>query len=198
MLQKLPSAIVNLMLFRQGPQDFPWDGRIHPGLVMLAGLAIALRLALAMPIGVAAVTAMAYVGALATGARIVLRTRRLDNRFQQTYHALVATMGAFNLMMLWPFAEIAPALAQLMTAAEAGKSTADVHVDLPMASVGLIAFLEIWSLAVWAWIFRHAADVSAGSGLFIALVVNLSVGFFASLVRAIGQAIVSGAPTPAG
>lgn len=182
MLSATLTATVNLLLFRTGPQEFPYSGRFSSGLIAAAGVAIALSLSLAIPGAAAIATALATLGGLAAGSHAVLRVRRLDNRFQQTFHSLVATTAIFNLMLLWPFAEFAPALEQAVDATQKGVAPEQAQANLPMLPFFLIMVLQIWGFAVRVFIFRHAADVSVTAAVLIAFLVDFAVGSFALLM----------------
>ena len=110
MFDQLLSVTVRTLLFRAGPQDFPFDSRLLPPVIFIAVVANVMMFGQVMPAPAAAAMSAAMVGGLALVTRSVLRIRQLASRFQQTYMALLATSAVLTLALVPLFAQMAPAL----------------------------------------------------------------------------------------
>lgn len=193
MFRNVLIATLNLLLFRGGPQDFPYEPRLTAVLVTTAVLIQYAVSMVVMPPGLAAATALASIIALALATQMLLRVRKVEARFMQTYHALLAVNSLGTLAIWLPFAELAPALMKVANAPTATDPA--VAAQVPSGPLVLMMILVIWNFVANANIFRHAANLSAGVGLFVALLVWLGeqmfVGFFGTAAMAI-----FGSPTP--
>lgn len=191
MLASLFSATLRILFFRAGPQDFPYDPRLTAPLAVTAGLANGLMFMQVLPIGAALVMAIAMVGGMALGTRAVLRTRQLEARFHQTFAALLATNAALTFLLVPFFAQIAPMLREL-----AGNPELLEHPEkmtLPPGIAFIMNALNLWSFAVTASIFRHAANVSMALGLLIALVIAIGLLFFVAFAGSFAGMLFGGA-----
>ncbi|HEY9545863.1 MAG TPA: hypothetical protein VIR56_07640 [Solimonas sp.] len=176
MLASLFSATLRILFFRAGPQDFPYDPRLTAPLAVSAGLANGLMFMQVLPIGAALVMAITMVGGMALATRAILRTRQLDARYHQTFAALLATNAALTFLLVPFFAQIAPMLRELASHPEMLEHPESVK--LPPGIAFIMNALNLWSFAVTASIFRHAANVSMALGLLIALVIAVGLLFF--------------------
>lgn len=204
----LPQAFwisLRILFFRAGPEDLPYDqGRVlstaciafgvlvNAALAMMsAQAAVQMRALQAMPslyfmlaVGVAAVLAMGLF------TRLVLQARRLENRFQQTFNALLLTSSALSLVMIPPIRLLIP----LLSVAEQLRDKLAEHPELANDPATLAAlppwsllltlllpWLLIWQFAVTTFIYRRAANVQTGGGILIALLCLLSVASFKAL-----------------
>lgn len=188
MLASVLTATLNLLLFRAGPQDFPYDPRLTSWLVPIAMLVNYFVLSLVLPPIIAAAIAIAVVMALSFATRVFLRVRKLEARFMQTYHALLAVSSVMTLALMLPFSEIAPEL-QKLAAMEPGPAEPMPELQVPAWAALTMNALNIWNYAVNAHVFRHAGGMSLAGGLMVALLVAVGVLmfvlFFASFVAAI-------------
>ena len=173
MLSQAAVVALRILLFRAGPQDFPHAPQLVAPLPALAAGAYFALYAILMPPGVSLVLALASVGALALVTHSLLSARRVVNRFQQTFHALLATGLVLTLASIPPMAALAPALKQI--AANPDLLQRAGAVDAPPLASLLLNLLNIWNFAVYAHIFRHAAETRLMTGALIALFVVLSV-----------------------
>lgn len=176
MLASLFSATLRILFFRAGPQDFPYDPRLIAPLVALAGLANGLMFMQVLPIGAALVMAIAMVAGMSLATRVILRTRQLDARYHQTFAALLATNAALTFLLVPFFSQIAPMLRELASHPEILEHPEGVK--LPSGVAFIMNALNLWSFAVTASIFRHAANVSMALGLLIALLIAVGLLFF--------------------
>ncbi|TXH04518.1 MAG: hypothetical protein E6R07_07585 [Nevskiaceae bacterium] len=171
------NVTLRILVLRAGPQDFPFGAGLTPVLVLLAAAANTAVFSRVLPLPMALGIALAMVLAMAVVTRSILRARKLDNRFAQTFDALMATGAVLTLALLPPFAQIAP---QLLDLAKHPEALADPEkVQMPGLPVFVMNLLNFWSFAVTAHIFRHAANVQLWVGLFIAFLaagVSLFIG----------------------
>lgn len=195
MLQSVLLATLNLLLFRAGPQDFPYEPRLTGWLVPIAVLVNYFVLSLALPPILAGAIALAVVIALSFATRLFLRTRRLEERFFQTYHALLAVSSVMTLALMVPFSEVAPELEKL-AAMDPGASDSPPAIQVPAWAAFTMNALNIWNVAVNANIFRHAGNTGVAAGLLVSFLVAVGVLvfvlFFASFIAAVLS--VGGAP----
>ncbi|MBV8063252.1 MAG: hypothetical protein JOY51_06625 [Nevskia sp.] len=204
----LPQAFwisLRILFFRSGPEDLPYDqGRVLSiaciafGVLVNAALATIsaqaavethLLSAAASPIQVLAVGAVAVL-AMGLFTRLALQARRLDNRFQQTFNALLLTSSLISLLMVFPSQQSLPHLLEmneyLAQLSEHPEQLADpAHAPLlsPAATFWslLLSGLLVWQFAVTIFIYRRAANVRTGGGILIALLCLLSIASFKAL-----------------
>ncbi len=173
MLQQAATVALRILLFRAGPQDFPHAPQLVALLPALAAAAYFAVFAILLPPGVSAVIALASVGALALVTHSLLSARSLSARFQQTFHALLATGLVLTLASIPAMSALAPALKQIAADPELLKQPGAVQTSTA-ASLVLNA-LNVWNLAVYAHIYRHATGTRLWTGALIALFVAFSV-----------------------
>lgn len=190
---KVLNAVFNLLLFRAGPGEFPYDLRLGGVLIPLAALIGYAVQVIVYPPAVAAAMSLATIMGLAFATRVVLRIRGVEARFTQTYHALLAVNGVMTLG-LWPaLSALAPELQRISkdpSLLEGGSAAA----SLPTGPAALIVLLSIWNFAVNAYIFNHAANLGPWRGISVALIVALSLQLFVLFFAALAAAITG---TPA-
>lgn len=207
----LPQAFwtsLRILFFRAGPEDFPFDpGRglgvacIAFGLIANSALAmsmgeLALRMhavhempstALVIAVGVASVLAMGLF------TRLTLQVRQLENRYQQTFNALLVTSSITSLALVPLVHLLAPMLG---TAQEMSEKLAE-HPELANDPATLAAlppwsmlltlvlpWVVVWQFAVTTFIYRRAANVHTGGGVLIAVLCLLSIASFKALFAA--------------
>lgn len=195
LLQSVLAATLKLMLFRAGPQDFPYDPRLTGWLVPGATLINYLVLSLAMPPVLSAATAIAVVMALSFGTRVYLRARGLDGRFMQTFHSLLMVSSVMTLALLLPFSEVAPEL-QRLAASRPGPTEPMPQLEVPAWAALSMNALNIWNFAVNAHIFRHAGNTGLAGGLLVALLVALGMLMFVVMFAGFASAILGLGGTP--
>jgi FtsH-binding integral membrane protein len=184
-------ATLRILAFRAGPQDFPFDARLQTPLIALAMLANALIFSQVLPLATSLAMALAMVGATALVTRSILRTRKAPERFQQTFHALLAT-GATLTLLLYPlFVQVAPVLREL--AAHPEQLETGTPIALPAPLVWASNLLNFWNFAVTAHIFRHAANVKLWLSFAIALLLAFVVLFLVAFAGTFAGALF-GAP----
>ena len=179
MLSQTATATLRILLFRAGPQDFPYAREMVGVLPAAAIAAYTAVFAAFLSIGAALLISALSVGTLALVTHSLLTARRLANRFQQTYHALLATGIVLTLASIPPTITLAPALKQILAHPELLQQPDALQVS-PLASL-LLNALNLWNFAVYAHIFRHAADTRLFIGVLIAVFVGFSVLFLSLL-----------------
>lgn len=166
MFASVLAATFRILLFRAGPQDFPYDprGRLTIGCLAFAIFANALLLSLLASPARALASSCLNVAMLALFTRLVLVMRKQDNRFQQTFNALLATTGALALLMLPFLAQIAPVGAEIMEQLQKNPELANHPEQLPVMptfAATLFSLVYLWTLIVMLRIFQQAAGALA-------------------------------------
>jgi len=150
---ELARRVIEMMLFRRGPQDMPGDTTT---LVASAGVYCILlfaQISLLAPSGSAlfqAVTASLLLAAYVYG---VLQVRKLVARFAQTATALFATGAVITLVMLGPTHAIAP----YMQAVTQASDPQNVPMPSTIITLSYVA-MGFWGLAIYTHIYRQALD----------------------------------------
>jgi len=173
MLNQAFATTLKILLFRAGPEDFPYseDPALSRACIAISVLASAAMFgASATPLLALAAGGVATAGA-SMFVRTTLRLRGLDSRFQQTRNALLATTSVLLLMMLWPTLAMLPAInAFLETVKTAQQAQPDPAVvvlppdklpELPAGPSMLLNILTLWFYFQTAHILRRAADLGA-------------------------------------
>lgn len=161
-----------LLLFRGGPQDFPYSLALARQCALLAAAASALLMALVLPLPVALATGAGGVAGIAFFTRGLLKARKLDNRFLQVFAAQCAVGAVFALAM-WPaLSALAPSLLKMLKNPEALaqlRAGTGPALEIPTWASLVSDVLFFWNLAVSARINRHAAEVGLGIGWLLTL-----------------------------
>lgn len=180
-------AALRILAFRAGPQDFPFSPQLMQMLAPLAMAANYLVFVQVLPWGMSAAMAFAMVGGMGMVTGTLLRSRGHAPRFVQTFSALLATNALLTLMLVPAFIQIAPKLMELANNPELMNKPE--QLNMPQGPVFLMNLLNIWNFAVTAAIFRHAAQISMGFSLLVAILAALVVAFtvvvFGSLAGAV-------------
>ncbi|RJS92262.1 hypothetical protein D3260_12815 [Salinisphaera sp. Q1T1-3] len=165
--------LVDLVLFRRGPQDLPGDQST------LIASAVAYCIAQFVQIVMVAANAgpalfQALLASILLGlyAALVLRLRRLPNRFNQTATALFGAGTIITLLMLAPTHGLASYIESLRAASASAAS--DVATPSPLAALAYVA-LGIWGLAVYSHIYRHALEVPIAAGVAVTIGFEIAV-----------------------
>lgn len=179
MLANAAWRTLQILFFRAGPQDFPFDAQLARLVPLLAVAGNVAFLSVVLPPAVAAVIAASMVLALALYTRTLLRAKNLLNRFQQTLNALLSADLALKLIMLPVFWLLAPKLAQLAQHPELLDQPE--KLALPGGPVLALNLVSYWSFAVSANIYRRALDVGVLFAVLLTLLA-LFVLLFATTV----------------
>ena len=168
------AVTLRLLLLRAGPEDFPYDAKpnLTVACVAFCLFSNAALVGVLMPWPDALISSAANIAFLGLFMRFSLTLRKLDNRFQQSFNALMTTSGVLALAMLPLFAQFAPELMKLMQALQANPALKD-HPEqwppVPAMPLRLFALLAVWQLIVICRIFKAAAGLWAMLGLLGAL-----------------------------
>jgi hypothetical protein len=196
---------LRIIAFRAGPEDLPYDpGRQLTGscvafallanAVMASTVVATSGMKLSAPLLDTLLLAVATVLALGVCTRVVLRTRQLDNRFQQTFNALLLTSSILTLAVALPMHLLEPLEPQIqdyLTKLQAhpellnDPSAAPLFPGWAMLLTLLASWLLLWQFAVTIFIYRRAANTRTGGGIFIALLCVLTVKSFQTLFSAL-------------
>jgi len=201
----LPQAFwtsLRILVFRSGPEDFPYETgkRLSAACIafgvlanaalaaVMGQMAVSLKvLSQAPPLWADVVLGVVSVGAMGLFTRVVLRARQLESRFQQTFNALLATSSILSLLLVFPILQLLPFLPVVQELRKKMLANPDLIND-PAATSGVPAWtllfwlmtlaLPIWQFAVTAFVYRRAANTRTGGGIFIALLCLLVVMSF--------------------
>ncbi|MDR3418228.1 MAG: hypothetical protein P4L83_18805 [Nevskia sp.] len=209
MLTQAVWTSLRILAFRAGPEDFPYDPShrltavcVVFGVVanaalasQLAQAAVAAQKLPAMPSPLAlSMLGVATVLAMGLFTQAALRARRLENRFQQTFNALLATSSILALVLVIPVGELRPFLPvaeEFTRKLQANPDLLNNPGNVPefpgwaMLMSMLIPGLLVWQFALTAFIYRRAANTQTGGGIFIALLCLLAVTSFKALFSAL-------------
>ncbi len=169
-------SLVNILLFRAGPQDMPSSWPLLK-LTAVAALLTATATATGMlnlgfPQALLASAAKAGVYALLIF--LLLKSGSKPERWIQTMIALFGTLAITNLLSL-------PFLPELQEV-EAGK-----FVIVPGAGVMIVAVIEIWFLIILARTLRDALETRIGQAILLTVVIIIiETMVLSSLTNALG------------
>lgn len=152
--------LVDLMLFRGGPQDMPGDQASLFASIAAYCILLFVQITLVGPPVSAAVQAILATALMAFYVAGILRLRGLSNRFNQAATALFSSGAALTLIMLAPTRSLRPYLDALRTASDPS--------SVPMPSpVLMLAYLVVglWGLAIYSHIYRQALDMPLAIGV---------------------------------
>lgn len=188
MLQQIARCTFQLLTFRAGPQDLPYLPQYGGRLCLLGALPVFMVYSMALPAGLALLMAASTVFGMGLVTYLILRLRRLEPRFTQTFHSLLLSNGLLTLLMVPAFAMVAPQVIELA-------SNPDLLQDpeaarLPGGPVFLMNLLNLWNFAVTANIFRHATNVAFGWGVLLALLAAFSVLMVVLLLGTLGGSLL--------
>src|SRR2546426_1180799 len=99
---------LQILLFRAGPQDFPYSINLTRAFAATCVASIFLLMQMILAPAVALLLSVVAAGVVAILTRALLNARKLESRFQQTFGALMGTGVAFSLLMLPILAVTAP------------------------------------------------------------------------------------------
>ena len=173
MLANAVRITLRLMMFRSGPQDFPYSNQATQIVAPLAVLANFLQFRFTLPPTPALVQAVVSLATLVCAVMLLLQMRNLFNRAQQTCNALFATNCAFTLLLIPVLMPIAPVLQEI-----AANPDAMEQAQIPGVPMLMMFGLSIWNLGVTAHILRHALDLRP----WLAVGLSISLAFFVFMV----------------
>ena len=201
----LPQAFwtsLRILLFRAGPEDFPYDSGKQLSLAC-AAFGVLVNTALAALMGQVAVVMKALtatpplwadimlgvvsVAAMGLFTRVALRARQLESRFQQTFNALLVTSSILGLLLAFPILQLLPFLPVAQDLRSKLLANPDLVNDpAAMSAVTgwtmlfwlMMLVLPVWQFAVTSFIYRRAANTRTSGGIFIALLCLLTVMSF--------------------
>jgi hypothetical protein len=127
--------------------------------MVLAVLASGLLFGASAPPLPAFVAGVFSTAALALFTRMLLRLRRLDNRYAQTLGALLCCGSLLMLVMRLPVTEMIPPMNAFLDRAQKEPAFADDPANWPAMPAGaslMLDFLMLWLFAVTAHIYRRA------------------------------------------
>lgn len=169
--------LVDLMLFRAGPQDLPGSQTTLIASAVVYCIVLFAQVLVVAPAGAAAVQAVLATLLLGLYASSILGLRKLPNRFIQTATALYATGAVLTLIMIGPTHAMAPYLQQMAQASD------PQSVPTPPGLVAVIYLIAgVWGLAIYSHIYRHALDVSILLGVGATIAFELLVLVIFSLL----------------
>lgn len=156
--------LIDLMLFRQGPEDMPGDQQSL--ILSIAAYAIlqSIQVLLVVPVAGALIQAGLATVLLAVYIKAILRFRELPNRFNQTATALYASGAVLTLIMLAPTNALQPYIEELAQASD----PAEVETPSPLFALGYL-LIGIWGLAISSFVYHRALDVSKVMGVVTAI-----------------------------
>lgn len=203
MLSSVLAATVRLLLFRAGPQDFPFSQTpaLTRSCVAFGALAAALPQLSAAPAPAALLFGAMLVLSLFVFVRLMLRLRKLENRFQQTFNALLCAIGALWLLALPAWAAVLPAVGEAQRKLIADPAIADsparlaelqaaMQAAIPPQAAFLLFVVCVWQFAVTGRVLGQATDSGTFGGVGLALLCLLNLFAFMvvaePLLRAFG------------
>ncbi len=178
MLTQVARATLRILLFRAGPQDFPFDPGLSRVLVPVAVLVNFLLASITLPPALAVVAAVVTVFALSFSTRTMLRLRQVENRYDQTFHALLATSSVISALVILPTAKLKP---QILQIAQNPELVNNPETMLPPGLALSLLLLLTWSFMVTASIYRQAAGFRMPLAVLVALLISISLQVFVSL-----------------
>ena len=169
-------SLVNILLFRAGPQDMPssWTLLKLTGLAALVTAAATATGMLNLGFAPALLASAAKVGVYALIVFLLLKSGGKPERWIQTMIALYGTLAITNLISL-PFL---PDLQEV----EEGK-----FVIVPGAGVMIVAVIEIWFLVILARTLRDALEIRTGQAILLTiLIIIIETMVLSSLTGTLG------------
>jgi len=174
--QALATAL-RILLFRAGPQDFPYSESLARTIVPVAAMMLFLQYRLTLPPLQAIVQAFASLGVLAAFSYAMLQRRGLLNRLRQTLDSLFLTDAFMILFLLPPLSAIAPQMIRLADNPDLARTE-----SLPPLPALAVMAVSMWNFLVTAHIYRHALNTHFGTGALTSLLSTLVTVSVATLI----------------
>ncbi|MBA4285153.1 MAG: hypothetical protein C0434_06430 [Xanthomonadaceae bacterium] len=181
-------ATLQILLFRKGPEDFPYaaDGRLDKACTVLGIVATALLFGIVQPLPLAIVDGVVATLVVTLYTRLVLRLRGLEARQQQTRNALLATGSLLMLVMWLPMSMVMPVMTQFLSSvADAQQAagpdapppviTPDQLPQVPLLPGLLLDLLGLWFAASATHVLRHATGIARFAAAMMALLLISNV-----------------------
>jgi hypothetical protein len=188
MLTSVATVTLRILFFRAGPQDLPYAPTLSRLLIPFALMVNFALASLTLPPGMAVVSACMAVLGLSVATRSLLRLRNMENRYTQTFQALLLTSTLIALAFIAPMSQLMPEILKIAQNPQLIEQNPE-SLDLPGGAVMMFDLLLIWNFAVSAHIYRHAADLKRVVGVLVSLLVSISllmfVGFSTSVIGAL-------------
>ncbi|MGB7756964.1 MAG: hypothetical protein WBL23_12960 [Salinisphaera sp.] len=156
--------LVDLMLFRRGPQDLPGDQVSLVVSIAAYCIVLFVQVALVGPLAGALVQAGLATLMLGLYVATILRLRGLSNRFNQTATALFSSGAVLTVIMLAPTRALRPYLDALRSATDPSQ----VPMPSPLFALAYLV-VGIWGLAIYTHIYRNALGVPIVLGVAVTL-----------------------------
>lgn len=158
-MQNLAKNILQLVLLKQGPQDFPLEK--FPGLLLTLLFLIASTLSNGQPGAYQEALGVSIVAVLVNASLLwlLLSWKQFSNRFMQSFTAMIGS-GLFFTLSLMP---VSHQVTQLQASGQQ-----------PSSFIALVFMLFLgWSLSVDAHILRHALSIGRPLSLGLAVLIYL-------------------------
>jgi hypothetical protein len=180
MFNQAATVALRILLFRAGPQDFPYASALTRVVVPLTAFVWFLQYGLTLPPLAAGVHTFASIGALAAFTYILLQARGLLNRLRQTLDCLFLTDAMLTVLLLPPLSALAPYMVRMAEHQDLAKTE-----PIPALPALAVATVSLWNFLVSAHIYRHALGTHFGVGSLIALLAAFVTVSVASAVGAV-------------
>jgi hypothetical protein len=174
------AAALKILLFRAGPQDFPYSETLARAIVPLTGLIWFLQYRLTLPVQQAIVQAVASLAVLAAFSYFLLQKRGMLNRLRQTLDALYLCDALLTLAVLPPLSLIAPQMIRMAENPELARTE-----SLPALPALAVMALSMWNFLVNAHVYRNALDTHFGVGALTALLSTMLTVSMATLISSL-------------
>ena len=151
-------SLINILLFRAGPQDIP-SSRYLLKATALASLLAATATSVGMlnlGVGQALITAVSKLAVYSGVIFLLLKSGGKPERWVQTMTALLGVLAITNVLSI-------PFLPELQEVEE-GK-----YVIVPGYGVMIVAAIEIWFLAVLVRTLRDAMEIRVGQAILLTI-----------------------------
>lgn len=194
MLANAAWRTLQILFFRAGPQDFPYSPQLTRATALICMLMTTVLLQLFVPLAIALTVSVSSIAVLASLSQTLLNLRKLPNRFDQTFGALTSAGIAFCILMLPIMIQTAPSFLKiindpaLLERVRAGDSD---QFQLPVAIALGWDIVFFWSVAVFANIFRQAADFSVAAGVLTVMVLVFMQMIVSSFTAAVVRTAIS-------
>lgn len=181
MLAQAFQATLQILLFRAGPEDFPYaeDGRYDRPCQALGVIATTVLFGLVQPLPLALIDGLIATAVVSVYVRLVLRLRGLEARVQQTRNALLASGSLLLLALTIPMAAVMPVMMEflgtLSDAQNAAGGTAPPALtpeqmpQVPVMQGVLIDLIGLWFAASLTHVLARATGIPRFAAAMMAL-----------------------------
>ena len=169
MFNAVATRLVQLMLFKAGPQDLPTSPALLQVSAILFLLSAMMRVLLVGSFAQAAAQTLLAMVILALLLRSLLNWRKTPERFVQTLTAFFLAGAAIGVLLMPALKTLQP----LLTALTENPEISPTQLDVPAVAMYAWAGLSVWGLMISAHIFRHALGVTLGMGVAFSLLYEI-------------------------